>query len=368
MQKIIVPKPLQITMDDLGWFCGKDGRKKMEPARTGISRRHCADDYETVNEIGRRLGMKINCAMIMGEWDPDNRLRHIAGLSPYGESWNNAAYFDKKEAERCAEVINSSPYIDIAVHGLQHSYYIPGGCYSNTDYYYLKDGEWQDIAENEIRTKIDAFFELLNHSGIKKPVNSFIPPNFVYKQGYISKILKDYDILYISTAFETMPELKKLSGAEVEEGIIVIDRNNNLIAWDEMESSLDKLPCVNGIFGCHWANVCHKNPSENYKLVDSWVNYFEKHRKNFGTILSKDIAFCATQTIYNKYSEISADNGCYTIDLKNLPKADGLKESFYISTGEPLTKWSGCDVEVYESCGEFINYKITPKSNILRFN
>lgn len=27
---IIIPEPLQIVMDDLGWFCGKDGKYKME--------------------------------------------------------------------------------------------------------------------------------------------------------------------------------------------------------------------------------------------------------------------------------------------------------------------------------------------------
>ena len=53
MKSIIIPNPLQITMDDLGWFCGKDARDKMEPARTGITRRHCAEDYEVVNEIGK---------------------------------------------------------------------------------------------------------------------------------------------------------------------------------------------------------------------------------------------------------------------------------------------------------------------------
>ena len=30
----------------------KDAREKMEPARTGITRRHCAEDYEVVNELG----------------------------------------------------------------------------------------------------------------------------------------------------------------------------------------------------------------------------------------------------------------------------------------------------------------------------
>ena len=105
MERIIIPAPLQISMDDLGWFCGKDGRADLEPSRTGITRRHCAEDYITVNEIGRRLGMKITCAMILSEWDPDNRLKDIPGLAPCGREWDNASYFDAKKARLCADIL-----------------------------------------------------------------------------------------------------------------------------------------------------------------------------------------------------------------------------------------------------------------------
>lgn len=365
MQNIIIPYPLQITMDDLGWFCGTDGRTKMEPARTGITRRHVAEDYEVVNEIGKRLGMRINCAFVMGEWDPDNRLKSIPHLSPYGEKWNNAAFFNEKEAKRCVDIINSSDHIDVAVHGVHHTYFLPEGEYNNSDYYYTKDGRSYPAPEEEIRMRLDTFYDLIEYHGIKKHINSFIPPNFDYSADHLAKILKDYGILYISTIFNKVHREDFDSEVTIDNGITVMDRNNCLVPWNEMESDLDSLPVVSGIFGCHWANVCHKNPKQNYTLVDSWVRYFNRCQNTFGIILSEDIGFCAAQSVYKKYSKTSFSDGKYTIDLTDVPTVKGIGTSFYISSGLPLTQWSGCDMEIYRSFDGFINYRVTPKDKIL---
>ena len=81
MEKIIIPSSLQRTMDDVGWFNGEDDRKNGGSARTAMTRRHCAEDYAAINELGKRLGMRINCAFVIAEWDPDDRLKKIKNLS-----------------------------------------------------------------------------------------------------------------------------------------------------------------------------------------------------------------------------------------------------------------------------------------------
>jgi RNA polymerase sigma factor (sigma-70 family) len=93
-----------------------------------MSRPHVAADYEAINNLGKALDMKINCAFIIGEWDPDNRLKDIPNLSKWGNDWDNVSYIDKNKLIECIDVINNSPFIDIAVHGLMHGYYI-----ENTD-------------------------------------------------------------------------------------------------------------------------------------------------------------------------------------------------------------------------------------------
>ncbi|MBR5314967.1 MAG: hypothetical protein IKU45_06110, partial [Clostridia bacterium] len=68
----IIPNAVQITMDDIGWFIGHDNRAKNEPSRTGIPRQHHPLDYRAVNEIGKAIGMKIMCPLVIGEWDKNN--------------------------------------------------------------------------------------------------------------------------------------------------------------------------------------------------------------------------------------------------------------------------------------------------------
>lgn len=367
MQKIVIPHGLQITMDDLGWFCGTDDRKQKGPARSGMPRRHCARDYEAVNELGRRLNMKINCAFIMGEWDPDNRLRKIPTLSKYGAEWNNAAYLDTEEAAKCVEVINASEYIDMAVHGLLHNCYEPGAGYGNSDYFYFKNGEYFPAREAHVIMRLEAYFDLLKYHGFNKKINSFIPPNFTYQWDWLARILKKYGIEYISTMFETMRNRPDIEIAAVDNGIITVDRNNNLIPWYEVASDPRVFPAVTGIFGCHWPNVLSMDPDGYGEVLDGWEAYFRTCSENFGIILSRDMAFFATQSVYKRFAQVHEENGRLTVDARKVPWAKGLKESFFISAREPLKAYTGCRAELYETHGEFINYRITPLEKIMTF-
>ena len=118
MQNIMIPEPLQICMDDVGWHNGSDDRPNGGSARTAMPRRHCAEDYAAVEKLGEKLRMRINCGFVLGEWDPDNRLRGVPHATKYGSRWDNAAFLDRDETERCAALLRSSAWIDIAVHGL----------------------------------------------------------------------------------------------------------------------------------------------------------------------------------------------------------------------------------------------------------
>ena len=41
----VIPKPIQVVIDDVGWWSGKDGSKYQEPYRTGINRNHVLPDF-----------------------------------------------------------------------------------------------------------------------------------------------------------------------------------------------------------------------------------------------------------------------------------------------------------------------------------
>ena len=55
----LIPRPLQIVVDDVGWFNGKDDREDGGPSRTGMPRRHVAEDILAINRLGKALNMNI---------------------------------------------------------------------------------------------------------------------------------------------------------------------------------------------------------------------------------------------------------------------------------------------------------------------
>lgn len=309
-------------------------------------------------------------AFILGEWDPDNRLKKIPYLSKYADRWDNAAYLDRKEAERCAQQIRSSEYIDMAVHGLMHNYFKPGLPYGNSDYYYKADDTRYMVDEGEVRLRLDAYFDLVRYYDLKPEINSFIPPTFAYRWQEISRILKDYGIIYASTVFKMMLVPEAVTAPEiagVENGIITVDRKNNVINWRVVSSDPRELPVLPGIFGCHWPNVLHVDPERHGEVVENWVTYFQKCADTYGVILSRDIGFCATQSLYKNHAVLTEQNGRYICDIRNVPKAKGLKKEFYISTEKQLKSWTGCDAVLYETHNGLYNYQITPKENLLTF-
>ncbi len=68
----VIPMPLQIVIDDVGWRRGRDDSGHGGPFRTGMDRLHGAEDYLAIAELGRALNMRPQAAMIMGEWDRES--------------------------------------------------------------------------------------------------------------------------------------------------------------------------------------------------------------------------------------------------------------------------------------------------------
>ena len=364
MSLFCIPDALQIDMDDMGWFCGKDERPTGGPSRSGVPRRHCPEDYDAVDELGRRLNMRINCAFVLGEWDPDNRLRSIPHLSKYGDGWDNAADYDGRLARKCADAVNRSEYINLCVHGLLHGYYMEGVDWHDTsDFYYHVKKQLVMIPECEARRRLDAFFGLLAEHGIKKKVNTFIPPSFAYRRDELSRILKDYGIKYVGTIFRTMESEgeQPTAPADIEPcGIVTYDRHHNPIPWDSFGAEWETLPPVRGLLGVHWPNFLHADPKRNLDTVERAEAYFRRCAAEFGTILSRGVEFYASQALYRRYATAIEHGSTFTVDLSALPTSHAVGDRFYISARQRVTDCRGAKLEVYERQSDFVTYEVTP--------
>jgi hypothetical protein len=360
---VTIPACLQIVTDDVGWFHGYDERYENGPSRTGMPRKHYAADYEAINEIGRALGMKIKCAVILGEWDKNNVLKNVPNCTKFGREWDMASRIDMAEAEKCEEVIRNSEYIEFAVHGLMHTGY-ENGVAAGSEYYYYRDKKLVMADRDVIRERLNAFFEILGHWNFGKKIRSFAPTLFYYRFGELSEILREYGIKYVTAPFSFMEcEGEKLVPCAVENGIITVDRNRDHASPWYAHNVKPPESVRGGFFGAHWPNFLTILPQDNLKCVQKWIEYFKKCGETFGILLSSDIAFASSQQLYKRFAVVDYLKTEVSIDLKpvKLQGAAGLSDKFYLSCKNGITpkKIEGGTVRVYERHEGFVNYEIT---------
>ncbi len=374
-KQLIIPSALQINIDDTGWWCGSDDRKIGGPSRTAMPRPHCAEDYQAIADLGEALNMEITCAFVMGEWDMDNRLsKEVPYFSNFGDSWNNKAYRNPEEMKKVVEIINGSPYIDVALHGLYHGYYMPGVDNPDiSDYYYRKDGILYPVPEEEIRNRIEHFFRLLKEHGIEKKVTHFIPPSGAYRDFDLTAILKDYGIKYSAPLFNHIflygankPE--EIDRVFIENGIITVDRETDVFPWEEVESDFNTLERPYRIMGFHWPNMLNIDPQKHSETLKNILPYFRRCAETFGVVISRNMAFCATQALCEKYAKVEQIENTYVIDLTEIPEASGKLDTFFISTKTPPVKFENCTLGEVQEKTDFINYEIKPEGKIVKIH
>ena len=124
--QVFIPMPLQVVIDDVGWWSGEDGSERQEPFRTGINRNHVPADYQAIAELGRALGIRPQAALILCEWDKENILKHLPTSTWMGEAWDNSKWVGPW-LEEAAEIIrNNQKNLEITIHGVGHEYWQGG--------------------------------------------------------------------------------------------------------------------------------------------------------------------------------------------------------------------------------------------------
>jgi len=375
MHEIVIPAALQINMDDIGWWNGDDDRAIGGPSRSGMPRHHSPEDYLVIAELGQALDMEINCGIVLGEWDMENRLaKEVKYFSHYGDRWNNAAYRDPKAMREAVEIMNSSRFIDVTLHGLYHGYYMPGVDHPDiSDYYYKKDGVMCPVPEEEIRNRLDHFFRICEYHGMTSEITHFIPPSNAYGPLHLSAILKDYGI---KTAAPILTHISKslmvpdldIKDVFVENGIVTVNRGPEDFPWDQVASDFEKAVPHYGIFGIHWPNILHMDPAQNCARVKEIVPYFRRSEQIFGIILSRNMSFAATQALYGKYAKsVWMENTC-VMDLSEVPDAAAKRDSFFISAKEAPVSFENCTVGEIRRMDTFTNYEIRPAAKTVKIH
>ena len=377
-----IPVAIQFCFDDVGWYNGRDLRYKSMASRSGLPRNHAIEDYEMLHEFGKALGQKILTPLCLADWDKDNLLRGHVGIThdPYG--WDVASVIDMEHHEKARDIINSSEYIEPCIHGLLHGVYAEDGkLITENEYFkYIEvDGKRKKVLNSpeDFNNRMSLFFKIYESWGFTKKIRTFVSPC-----GFGDA--DDDMILDLAERVEKLGVKYWANGGFTFEGplgtyrdIAVMKKGGSyngkygpMPPWEGYDLDPDLLmPFVNeanfggtNMIGMHWTNLLRLNPKRNLKTLPRWIDYFNRERETFGTMIAKDVEFSVTQQFYNLYSKIDLDDGKIVVDVAGAlaKKTTPCKDEFYISLKKDITPKSctGGSVALYEKHDCFNTYKI----------
>ena len=381
-KSVVIPSAIQVCSDDVGWFIGADQRYCGKPSRSGMTRKHCPEDYLAINEIGKAIGQKIMCPLVIGEWDRDNILRDEPGTTFEPGTWDRASLIDYKLAEQCFEAAESSEYLEYALHGVLHGNYGPKG-EQITEMEYLSYDEKTDKfyfqTEEEINHRISLFKRIFDTWGFKKKIRSFAAPNGISEYltsedaHPLAEALKKNGIEYWANSWK-----KEIGHTEFIDGILYMEKGTRQkLPWNAYDIdpryisdfAYPEDETIGIISGNHWPNFLRFNKENTFENVKYWKEYFDRQAEIFGVMISKDIAFAGNQCVYRAYSKAEIADGKVRIDVSDTLAKSGKYASgeFYVSLEKGIVpkEAKGGKFELYEEHKEFDTYKIAHTDRVI---
>lgn len=335
---VAIPIAIQFVLDDVGWWCGRDGSEENEPFRSGINRNHVVEDYEAIALLGRKLNMKPQAAMILSEWDTTRSLKSLPTSHWMGDKWHNP--WPIEPMRHAADVLRANAdCLELTLHGIGHEYWPPENPTA------FSRAEWADVETGEPRPRehvlgvLEAFHRLLEQHNLGPFPRSFIPCAFAHGfDNDVAGYLHDSGVRYISTPFSTMFNREQTQDEMfgIEHGVLTVDRGADRYRFNTMDPRPD-FPVKGAIVGTHWPNILHPDPARNGEVVDRWVNMLKPYNDRLDTMLAADTASCWTQLVYHRKTKLTPrDDGCDLdfADVDALP-ACAMLDTFTLKTDAP---------------------------------
>ena len=331
--EVYIPMPVQVVIDDVGWWSGEDGSKQQQPFRTGINRNHVPADYQAVVDLGKALGIRPQAAMILCEWDKENILRDLPSSTWMGKNWDNSKWVGPWLEEAAEIITNNQKYFELTLHGVGHEFW------EGTDF---TRAEWHDVNGNmrpgEVVEKHLDYYELLLRQHNLGPFpQSFVPTAFLHSFGPspgnskgLASILKKRGVEYINTPFGSLSNRERIQYGMfgIDDDVMTVDRGRDEFSWKafpvEPAKDLKGPTC-----GMHWPNMLHPDPSRNSEVVKKWADYLRKFNDKPNMMLAPDSVYFQNQLAHHVLTETKLDGNILELDfsaLENMPANIGRKE------------------------------------------
>lgn len=325
-----IPKPIQVVIDDVGWWSGEDGSTRQEPYRTGIMRNHVPADYSAIVELGSILGIRPQAAMILCEWDRFNILRKLPNSTWMGEKWDNTKWRGPWLEEAAEIITKNSKNFEVTLHGLGHEYWTDG-VFTRAEWA-SKDGIMRPV--DQVKKHLDFYHQILQQNKLGDFPASFVPTAFCHAFGItqgnnisIAELLKKRGINYINTPFGSMANSKAVANGlfGFDSGVITVNRGNDLLNWNKIGVK-PKGEIKGVVCGMHWPNLLHPDPVRNSESVMEWVTLLKPYNENIETMLAANSEQFQVQLAHFGCTEVKIVENSIELDFVNI---DSLPVSYF---------------------------------------
>jgi len=320
-----IPMPLQVVIDDVGWWSGEDGSARQEPYRTGIHRNHVPDDYRAIVELGRALGIRPQAATVLCEWDTENLLRALPESTWMGADWDNSRWHGPW-LEEAAEVIRQNQaHYELTIHGVGHEYWTDGR---------FTRAEWAEPdgrmrPRERVEAHLDAFEAILAQHRLGGLPRSFVPTAFRHGFGpteghtvSMAALLRSRGVTYINTPFASMANAEAVQHGVfgLDAGVMTVDRGDDLLDWDVI-GQVPSGRLTGPTCGLHWPNLLHSDPDRNSEIVAAWVALLGPYDHRADTMLAPDSVFFQSQLAHHVCTRVAQSGNAIELDFR---ETDGL--------------------------------------------
>ncbi len=326
---VSIPMPIQVVIDDVGWWSGHDGSKNQEPYRTGILRNHVPTDYSAIVELGKALNIRPQAAMVLCEWDKENILRELPTATWMGKNWDNSRWIGPWMEEATDIIRKNTRHIELTLHGIGHEYWTDG---------IFTRAEWADVKgqmrpRDQVEKHLEFFEKIMLQHGLGPLPTSFVPTAFNHGFGItpgndisIAEILSKNGIKYINTPFQKIHNAEEISNKYFgfDTDVLTIDRGKDILPWNAT-GVIPTGVLAGPTCGMHWANLIHPDPDKNQEIVNEWVQLLAPYNDKENTMLAPDSGLFQNQLLYYECTGLSINDNTILLDFKELYSFPGQK-------------------------------------------
>lgn len=311
---LCIPMPIQVVIEDVGWWSGTDGSNRNQPFRTAMGRRHVPEDYEAIAALGRALVMRPVAAMVLCEWDRANILRGLPTATWMGPRWDNAANRGPWLEESADIIRTNRRHLELGLHGVGHEYWIDGKL-SRSEFHDANGGMRPDAARH-----LDYFGKLMAQNHLGPFPRTFVPPalnhSFGNGENGFQRLLNQFGIRYVSTRFQrakafSPPKHPRLTW---ECGVLLVERGEAPVPWHRIAAPPVGAPNA-PVLSLHWANLLHPDPHRNMDVVGPWIDFLTPFQRSFQWMLAPDTPSCWTQFAFRELARIAPFENGFEIDI-----------------------------------------------------